>query len=408
MLEFKVLTKNIKNIEFKYNNNNTHNHKQQSWFQKILFTIILFVLYIGWIWIQIKRGSGAFYDSVCQRFEIKFDDYEFDYFREYCNDSNNSKCPASWIGRTDSIRYTSFNDVYEAVRDQDGTVALYNQRPVYTQRGLTGTNAFGTDSPPGKIFYCIEEEAWVFTIEGVDKGVVDQNDGGCNWLMKSLQTDAHSLHQVDTTGWIVWTGLLDVVKDFSISCIECGTISINETLDIGCTYHGRCVNEKCVCDRGWMGSQCGNCVSCSEIDVFDKASQGVTRYRRFEKLDPSTNMLTSMQVYGRPIYYKVDVFSNIDPSLFVIFYDGGRYVAWDLKEGDRVVTERMIEGFFEVFHSTWSFSVGTEVLFVSEITDAPMPFGLKWKNEVDENGNLFELDVSCPNEQERNACRFYM
>ncbi len=403
MLDLRKITIDIEQISFKFvDHSKIFGIRVQSvLIQKIIFSITLIGLFTSWTLIQTYRYAGLYYDSVCQRFEIIFDDYSIDYFNDHCNVGSN--CPASWIGRTDSIRYTSFNDVYEAVRDQDGTVALYNQRPVYTQRGLTGTNAFGTDSPPGKIFYCIQEEAWVFTIEGVDKGVVDQNDGGCNWLMKSLQTDAYSLHEVDTTGWIVWTGLLDVVKDFSISCVECTGNDVE--LDIGCTYHGRCVNEKCVCDSGWIGSQCETCASCSELDFYNVTSQGVTRYRRFD--DQSSNIPGN--VYGRPIYFQMlEEFGNANPDLILIIYDGERYVAWDLTGDINATNETTMTTFFQTFHSTWDFTPGTKVLFVSEKTNAPMPFGLLWTNDLVHfsQDSYYSIDVICPEQQERDVCRF--
>ena len=148
------------------------------------------------------NGDGWFYHkSICQQFEIKFDPYTLDYFRDTCQPTGD--CPPSWINRTDCLHYSSFDDVYEVQRNEKGTIQLdKNHRPVYHQRGDDRQEAFGPDSPPGKIFYCQEEKAWVFTIDGVNKGQVDREDGGCNWLMKSPESDVYSLHEVDTEGWI--------------------------------------------------------------------------------------------------------------------------------------------------------------------------------------------------------------
>jgi hypothetical protein len=268
ILDLKLLVHQSKKIQFQQVEHvhlcGTRKRIPTALLQKVMFVVTFISLLTSWGYVQVRKDMGVYYESVCQRFEIKFDDMSLDYFRDTCGDDvgsangNGSSCPESWVGRRDKIRYTSFNDVYEAQLEDDGTIYLQNHRPVYYQRGKSGMDAFGTDAPPGRFYYCVDEEAWVFAIEGVSKGIVDESDGGCNWLMKSLETKAHSLHEVSTDGWVVWTGILDVTRDFSIDCVECqgGGDGASGQRDIGCTYHGQCMNEECSCDNGWMGLQC--------------------------------------------------------------------------------------------------------------------------------------------------------
>jgi len=403
-----ILVNKLKPIQFKFARHTTlvgtSKQVRSSLIQKIIFCITLFVSIFGWIIIQIDQTRGHYYSSVCQTFEVKFDDFSIDYFRDTCNVTLD--CPSSWIGRNEPIRYVSFNDVYEAERDQDGTVVLYNHRPVYHQRGLVGMDAFGKDSPPGKFFYCEEEKSWVFSIEGVNKGI---DDGGCNWLMKSLSNiESHSLHEVDRDGWIMWTGILNVANDFSITCVECNGDS--DKIDVGCTYHGKCVNEKCLCESNWMGVQCETCASCGELSLYNSTSSTLNRYRRFDVLDTKTDIVKPLEVYGRPVYYKIDMFGNIDPDLEAIIYAGRRYVIGNLKgkNQNHLDNEEDLETFLRSFHSTWDFDEDA-IIFASELTHAPMPFGLKWKygyEMTDEGDFFFHLDLICPDENERNECRF--
>ncbi len=386
--------------------------------QRLLFLLTLFLCLGGWIVLTLRQHTGFYYGTVCQRFEVNFDDFELDYFKDYCNvkdsnvndDTTEAKCPLSWINRTEPIRYTSFNDVYIAELDSDGTVALRNDRPIYHQRAKSGMHAFGQDSPAGEFSYCDDEEAWVFTIEGVNKGIIDEKDAGCNWLMKSRETDAHSLHEVDTDGWIVWTGIIKVVQDFSISCVECEG---NDGEDVvGCTYHGQCVEESCVCNENWMGNQCETCVSCHSIETEYLYTNGTTstslKFLRMDEDDTSTVSGTKpFEVYGRPVYYLVDEFDNIDPVLEIILYDGNRYVIWDLKEDETVnVDDDLddIKNFLETLHSTWDFDVNVKLRFGSEKTNNPMPFGhLQW---FDSNNEEVDLTLDCSNQEEKNLCIF--
>eukprot|EP00551_Chaetoceros_affinis_P005841 CAMPEP_0203684322 /NCGR_PEP_ID=MMETSP0090-20130426/47976_1 /ASSEMBLY_ACC=CAM_ASM_001088 /TAXON_ID=426623 /ORGANISM="Chaetoceros affinis, Strain CCMP159" /LENGTH=938 /DNA_ID=CAMNT_0050553493 /DNA_START=56 /DNA_END=2872 /DNA_ORIENTATION=- len=372
--------------------------------QSVLFIITLVSLFASWGHVQYLSRTGYYYTTVCQNFEVKFDDFELDYFRDYCNSNpeSNTFCPPSWIERTEPIRYTSFNDIYEAEMDED-SIVLHNYRPIYHQRGKSGMDAFGLDSPGGTFSYCADEEAWVFTINNVTKGASDEKDSSCNWLMKSEKTDAHSLHMVDMEGWIVWTGILKVVEDFSVSCIECQ--SDTGTVDVGCTYHGQCVKERCACEKDWMGSQCETCVSCQVLTmVIDNT---LNYYHRMDEDDNSTVRGTSpFQVYGRPVYYLGDADGNINPKLEIILYAGRRYVIWDLKEDNEVSIEddlKDIQEFLSSLHSTWDFDTKAKLAFASEPTDNPMPFRLNW---YDTANRAVDMTFDCPNEQEKQACYF--
>eukprot|EP00978_Attheya_sp_CCMP212_P010543 scaffold25571_cov61-Attheya_sp.AAC.2 len=135
-------------------------------------------------------GLPSYLKSVCQSFEVHFDE-------------------SIWKG----LLTGSFSDIYEVSIDSRGTFEWKRNRPVYYQRNKNG----------GKFSYCESEEAWVFTINGVNSASSDK----CNWLLRSPKTKEYSLADVPMTGWSIWNKhntLAPADPHFELSCGECALL----------------------------------------------------------------------------------------------------------------------------------------------------------------------------------------
>ena len=379
--------------------------------------VLLLALFAGWITVILQQLGGEFYDSVCQTFDIKFDDFSYDFFSHVCPElsSGSSACPKSWLDRGGKLRYPSFSDVYYAQRAENGKLILHNKRPVYYQRGISGFNAFGEESPPGKISYCAEERAWMFSIEGVSKGKVDLSDSSdCNWLMKSTETDEYRLDKVSTQGWVVWTEILEPSTKFQITCIECDD-SVNvqmpsELSNVGCTYHGYCSNQDCVCEENWMGTQCQTCSACSQLTVLDiETNENLTFWRLDEDDTIHGTGTTPTHVYGRPVYYfgkKVNGTIETGEEIAFLVYTGAAFAVYDFRGiGSSNNTESLekLKTFLNTYHSTWDLTNKTKPIYTSELTGSHYPFNLKWTNET--TGQMQEIPIWCP-EEDMMVCPF--
>jgi hypothetical protein len=351
---------------------------------------------------------------ICDRY------YDF-FVSQACNTTTDDGCP--WKNRTRPLHYGPFSDWYEAVKDDNGNLELQNGRPVYYQRGHE--DGFGEGSPPGKFSYCDSENAWVFTVAGVTKGVTD----GCDWLMRSpAAIDAYSLHAAPRTGWSIWTGILEDASTFDISCGECEA-------DVDCNFHGHCNEKHCFCDPPWVGTKCETCAACTQL------SQKVLTDEDENKFENETLpfiQLEGSEVYGRPVYYKngtsigtpndstgtVDI---IPGTIEVLFYAGTRFYIsiWTnfVSDPDRGMEDSDVDrlrDIFKDFHSTWHLDDNEDrtIAFYTEISNNPMPIEVKWNKFQDAplailsgevSGLPFpvdSIDLDCAIEEEKTLCSF--
>jgi hypothetical protein len=361
---------------------------------------------------MLKIFSNMF--PICDRY------YDF-FVSQVCDTTTDDGCP--WKNRTRPLHYGPFSDWYEAVKDDNGNLELQNGRPVYYQRDHE--DGFGEGSPPGKFSYCDSENAWVFTVAGVTKGVTD----GCDWLMRSpAAIDAYSLHEAPSTGWSIWTGILEHASTFEISCGECEA-------DVDCNYHGRCNQKHCVCDEPWMGTKCETCAACTQL-----SQEFLTEYDGSENETSPFIQLEGSEVYGRPVYYKnetsairkslldFDLTVDIPPgTIEVLFYAGTRFYisSWTnfLSDPDRGMEDSDVDrlrDIFKDFHSTWHLddNENRTITFYTEITNNPMPIEVKWNIVKDAPLAIVSGDASgfpvrvdtinlnCAIEAEKTLCSF--
>lgn len=417
-----AMTKKMKTIQFQFKGSQEGSSRRAvacgDYMRKGLFGLSVIGLYAAWITMKVRQNRGYYYADECQRFQITFEDYQFDFFEKMCRRRSES-CPETWKNRTEAVRYSSFNDMYETVTNADGHVQLHNHRPMYTQRGLQGQSAFGADvSPPGEIKYCTQENAWVFSVSGLSKGA-DADD--CSWLMRSPKTDALTLGNVPEGDWQVWTGL---IKEGSvdITCVECedNLRSDKQTGVVDCNFHGMCSSDKrCECKFPFMGATCDVCAACPvlELNSFDNddASGGAFLNNALKgkmvRLDRAHN--EPMEIYNRPIYYHGQNYGSdewlTEDDIIVVVYWGEQWVVWNLTDYVDIVADGKVEliGFFETFHSTWDLiPTKAKPWFTSELTKASSPNNLKWTHY--DSGDVAEFNFACLDDREKTVCDYLL
>eukprot|EP00978_Attheya_sp_CCMP212_P010776 scaffold26246_cov28-Attheya_sp.AAC.1 len=129
-------------------------------------------------------------DSVCQTFQVHFEE------------SISKELPNG-----------QFSGFYNTSRDSPRNFERKGKRPIYYQRNKNG----------GQFSYCESEEAWVFTINGVNSTSSDK----CNWLLRSPKTREYSLGDVPMTGWSFWNedgASVSADLIFQLSCGECASL----------------------------------------------------------------------------------------------------------------------------------------------------------------------------------------
>ena len=285
--------------------------------------IVLFVVYgvlVGiWAWLYSRQQNGDFIASTIQ---VQFGDETYG-----------------------DLQYAFFSGMYELARNE-----RLGGRPVYYERG----EASGRSS--GKFFYCQAEEAWVFTIANIttDKDRYDD----CRWLFRSPTTNGYDLASESSEGWKVWTGRIQLAKDFRLAGAACSD-------DSDCNYHGSCESDgRCECEDGWAGKFCEFADNpCEKLVIYIEDEPILI----FSLLKDGNG--EHLMVYDRPVYYAED-----GEGIVVVLYTGRR---WFITEwGDDVAEDVLRSLLSQPFvHAHWSqiYSRGTQEF--SEPTESFVPAG---------------------------------
>lgn len=360
------------------------------------------LLIASWIVVMFNQDTGVYFKAECQEFDVRFGSYFYDFFGDVCRVSGG--CKPTWEARSRKIPYANFNDIYSAQSHDNQRLVLKNSRPMYNQRNKIEFDSFGQDSPPGKFWYCEQEEAWVFTIEGIHKGKNGADDP-CNWLMKSPKTNEYIFRKVPRNGWSIWTGTIEISTEFSFSCVECAN-------SMECNYNGQCSEEKCQCDPHWMGSTCKTCAACTEYTMHDQSDNSMkVTLSRLDGPDVNRSFETKpFNLYSRPVYYRTQNINGTmvpDPRTQILFYDGCRFVFWEAmntRSEESIQDLEILKQYLSNFHSLWDLNNGNLPMFVSEVTMQTTPFNLTWTNvETGEENVHFEFE--CP-EADKKSCLF--
>ena len=147
------------------------------------------------------------------------------------------------------------NGIYE----EDGSYGGY---PRYVERSKNqgaislsndGGILFGPDSMPGaEMVYCPDIERWIFRHPNITTSVEGGEGNECSWLWKSAETDDYDILSTNDGVWEAWVGSNGKVKPhvtFSVQSALCYERS-------DCNYHGKCVENHCICDDGYFGEAC--------------------------------------------------------------------------------------------------------------------------------------------------------
>ena len=272
----------------------------------------------------------------------------------------------------------------------------------------------------------------MFTIEAFanafDRRTGKGDDCG-KWLLRSPPTDAASLEDVPTEGWMIWTedGVTEP-SHFSISCDEC-----NRPVD--CSYHGTCDSDtnQCNCDPTRLGNRCNIPQPCDTIRIvylgdtsYDYGTRG--RYDLLlidGTLGPFQSRERTKLLYGRPVYVNLVGGNSINETAtndgFVdfLYYTGSRWAVatWNIND--------FLFGFFpswpiwqdnQIPHGFWDDLTLSNPFAISEVTNSGSPTGLRWRQVLESRsrGNFghygatypFKFGVYCEtcDEQIPNVC----
>ena len=287
--------------------------------RQIVLLVVFGVLVGIWGWLYSRQQNG---DFIASKIQVQFGDETYG-----------------------DLQYAFFSGMYELARNE-----RVGGRPVYYERG----EASGRSS--GKLFYCQAEEAWVFTITDIitDK---DRHDD-CRWLFRSPTTNGYDLASESSEGWKVWTGRIQLAKDFRLAGAACSD-------DSDCNYHGSCESDgHCECEDGWVGKFCGFEDTPCERLVFYIEDEPIQVFSLLKDGNGEPIM-----VYDRPVYY-----AEHGEGVVVILYTGRR---WFITEWGNDVAEddlRLLlsQPFFHA-HRSQIYSRNTQEF--SESTESFLPAG---------------------------------
>lgn len=377
------------------------------------YSLLFCILLAPWIAVKIFQLRGFYFKADCQSFHIYFEENSFDACKVL--KKQNRPCPEAW--QTEALhllQYEQFSDIYTAGTDENGYIDTENHRPIYYQRGVD--NSDGSFSW-GKISYCDQVNAWIFSIEGLGKGA-KKND--CSWLIKSPETDAFSLDDVPEGDWVAWTGrLVETVVD--ITCIECEP---GEKNAVGCNFNGDCLEKErtCDCKDLFLGFQCEVCTACAslthsgdfwaeiETEMLTVATirneTGIVDIQsQFNSTEFFQSLLkdeTAVEAYDRQVYY----IGGVTEDILFLLYSGSkysiRYISGEVltNTNGETLADAKLTSYLVTFHSFWE--TNSTLLFETGITREISPLGLSWFSATSNTKANFTFE--CSNLEYANQC----
>lgn len=374
---------------------------------KVIGYSLLFCMLIApWTAVKVFQSRGVYFKADCQTFHVYFENNSFK--TNVCDTlyQQGLACPEwSSTGLT-SVRYEFFSDIYSVDTDQKGYIETKNHRPIYYQRGFDNSDPESGPYKWGKISYCQQVNAWVFSIEGLKKGA---NADDCSWLIKSPETDAFNLDQVPEGDWVAWTGrIVETVVD--ITCIECDA---GEIATVGCNFHGNCsaTESTCQCETSFLGYQCEVCAACetkshngnffasAKAKVLSIVGNETVANELFQFNETSLFEIllkddTPVEVYDRQVYY----IEGSKGDLMFLVYTGGTY-SIRLTTSDQLNRKSLTE-YLETFHSFWDSN--STLLFETQVTREMSSIGLQWFSAGSNTIANFSFD--CTNMDYEDKC----
>ncbi|CAB9500332.1 expressed unknown protein [Seminavis robusta] len=279
----------------------------------------------------------------------------------------------------------AFNGMYDL--DLSGNVQI-SGRGQYVER-----RSVEIDTPGRGIFgYCSEISAWTFRVESYSS---NENEGPCDWVARSSQTDTYDITEAVGSPWFVRDDSLHevVLEPFSLFCFDCTRKGMDGSDE--CGGKGTCSNAVCDCEDGWYGLRCEFVSPCPWITI-DARTEKFASTRDWAS-DYQSIELTGgayVEAYHRPIYIHEYESGDYD----VVMFTGGRWVLSSSKflpNGGRIQASDLLEGQIDVgsdignffqhsYHAYKGFSGNLSVAFLSGFMklgtegDLSSPVGFHW------------------------------
>lgn len=270
---------------------------------------------------------------------------------------------------------------------KDGTHA---SRPVYKEMRKFDRNPYQSVIP-AEIRYCKEISAWVFTHENIRKS--DANDElGCNWLLRSPQTDEFDLMNVGTD-WSIWTGVIGKTQ-VSFACNKCSD-------NTDCNLNGQCIDGECKCNNGagvqYLGTHCETKLSDScrtIVGEIHAETFSIEYYSSTGRSDGPLDML--FQEYSRPVYTYIGGDEDEDKDIelaeddiLILMYSGSRWFGMWFSSTEWGALMEDFKTFIAEFHAFWNRAYSSYTYYVSDPTQNPTPVGVDWYRIGEEKGSQY-------------------
>lgn len=344
-------------------------NKKMSIFLKAIYFFNLFGLLAGLTIVSIKQRAA---DYQCPSITVDFgaemwdealvklpnDYYDrwvllYDGFKDVVSPGQYAK----W-----TLLFSYFNGVYEA----DGTHA---DRPIYRERRKFDRTPYGEYVVPAEIKYCEEISSWVFSHPFIQK---KKNDMGCNWLLRSEETDEFDLLKVDSN-WKIWTGVIVETK-VSYACNVC----IDES---DCNMNGECYNGECKCNYEdgvqYLGTHCETKLKDSCRTVIGEENNVTLSVLYSDPSPYGDRPVQLIQQYGRPVYKLITAIGAPREDILGYGYTGSRWFGYVYSFDDMNWTAEDFYVHKKETHGFWGRHYDPKFTkFVSEPTKKDTPVGV--------------------------------
>jgi len=356
-------TANCFETEFKKQTKLGSRDKRIGIFLKTVYFLNLAAFLAGLVVLSTRQASGYYQ---CNSITVEFGD---DVWAESWV-QNHSGSYEEW-----TLVYSYFNGVYI----KDGTHA---GRPIYREMRKFDSSPYEGLVVPAEIRYCEEEiNAWVFTHESIQKSEYP-DEAGCNWLLRSPETNEFDLSNVDGD-WSIWTGVIGRTE-VSIVCNECSS-------ETDCNLNGKCVDGECECksEAGvqYLGTHCGVKLKDSCRTIVGEGSNETYSVEYYQSHGEWGYPGTLFQEYSRPLYTYIGDDAAADEILWLL-YSGSRWFGMVINLGDLNRTMEELTGGILEFHAFWNRAYSKVTQYVSDPTDGDTPVGVDFY-AIGERGEQF-------------------
>jgi len=256
---------------------------------------------------------------------------------------------------------------------------------------------------PAEIYYCKGIRAWVFAHEFIQKSKAT-DELGCNWLLRSEETEEYDLTNVGTK-WKIWNG---VISNTELSYVD------NECSDTtDCNLNGQCIDGECKCYKEdgveFLGIHCETSLKDECQTIIGEGNNEVFSVIKYN-LDgnPNGTLDTLVQGYSRPIYSYVSGISDLAESdKFILQYTGSRWFGFVYSLADLNVSVEHELALSNESHAFWARTYNPQTYFTSDETKKGTPVGVDFHIIGERGGQFGPLGALYPLQVHSQAGRGY-